>query len=189
MGSASVDSCAAGGAGSSVGSAPVGSVVAGVAGSSVGAASGASAWVGPSACSSVSYFAAPVCAGPRPHRLLHPAAQLRLVHDAGVDPLEPMVPPAEALLKEADRRPGLREMRIFMCPWPHQALARRFESGEQTEDCVGVAIRPNATEDGVTFEQRAGETLGHQHPGRAETRHAGADNSNGVDVCEIHQVS
>jgi len=85
----------------------------------------------------------------------------------------------------SDRWAG-RKTRRFLWKWPIGELVKFFLNLDAK---VGVAIRPNATEDGVTFEQRAGETLGHQHPGRAEARHAGADNSNGVDVCEVHQVS
>src|SRR4029079_1949315 len=38
----------------------------------------------------------------RRRRVLHPAAEHRLVHDPRVDALEPVIPPANAFLEEAD---------------------------------------------------------------------------------------
>src|SRR5262249_52751549 len=40
----------------------------------------------------------------RRHGLLNPGPERRLVHDAGLDSLQPFVPPAQALLQEADAR-------------------------------------------------------------------------------------
>ena len=56
-------------------------------------------------------------------RLLHPGAQDRLVHDAGRFALQPMIPPAQALLQEADRRPGLRHMRDKRAPMARSVRA------------------------------------------------------------------
>ncbi len=56
--------------------------------------------------------------------LLQPDAVRGLGHDAAVDALEPVVPPAQRLLQEADLRAGPREMRIAVRPGPDQALSR-----------------------------------------------------------------
>ena len=61
---------------------------------------------------------------PRLDRVLHPDAQHRLVHDAGLDALEPVVEPAHALLQEADRRPGRAVLGERVRPRPDQPLAR-----------------------------------------------------------------
>ena len=74
----------------------------------------------------------------------HPGAQHRLVHDARVAALQPMVPPAQHLLQEADLRPGPREMRIGMRPRSDQPLARRRQMLEQARDGIGVAVGPAA---------------------------------------------
>src|SRR5271169_1869865 len=55
-----------------------------------------------------------------------------------------MIPPAQHLLQEADLRPGQSEMRIGMCPWPDQSLARRLQMLEQARDGIGVTIGPAA---------------------------------------------
>ena len=83
----------------------------------------------------------------RPHAFLHPGAQHRLVHDAGVDALQPVIPPAQRLLQEADLRARLRHMRIGMRPWPDQALLRAGQAGQQARNGIGVAVRPAA--DGI----------------------------------------
>ena len=50
--------------------------------------------------------------------------KMRLVHDSGLASLEPVVEPAQALLQEADRRPGNPTLGIVVRPRPDQALAR-----------------------------------------------------------------
>src|SRR6185312_154955 len=81
------------------------------------------------------------------YRVLDPGAQLRLTHDPGVPPLQPLVPPAQALLQEADLRAGAGEVRVLVRPRADQALGRRFQVGEQAGDGVGVGVGPAA--DGV----------------------------------------
>src|SRR6516162_11366749 len=85
--------------------------------------------------------------GRRLYALRHPGAQHGLVHHAGIDALEPMVPPAQHLLEESDLRAGQREVGITVRPRPDQALARYGESLEQPRDCVLVGIGPAA--DGI----------------------------------------
>src|SRR5205823_4224289 len=77
---------------------------------------------------------------------LEPNAISRLVHDSGLDTLQPFVPPAKALLQESDLRTRLRKMRILMGPGPDQALGRALQMGQHARDGVGVAVRPAAHE-------------------------------------------
>ena len=89
--------------------------------------------------------------GGRRHGLLHPDAEGGLVHDPGVLALEPLVPPAQALLEEADRRSGLDLVRERVRPRADQALRGRFESGQEPQNRLGVAVRPAADRvDGAT---------------------------------------
>src|SRR4026209_1283386 len=77
-------------------------------------------------------------------RILHPHPEHRLVHDARLFALEPLVPPADALLQETDLRSGLGEMWIFVRPGADQLLPGTFEIGNEPEDGIGIAIRPAA---------------------------------------------
>src|SRR5437870_8268865 len=74
----------------------------------------------------------------------HPRAQHRLIHDAGIDALEPIVPPAQHLLQEADLRAGTRKMRIPVCPRPDETLARYAQSLKKAWNCILVGIGPAA---------------------------------------------
>ena len=85
-----------------------------------------------------------VVVGQRRHVLLHPDAQRRLVHDAGVDAAQPLVPPAHRLLQKADRRAGHAVVRKEVRPRPDQALLRALQAREQARDRVRVAVRPAA---------------------------------------------
>ena len=75
-------------------------------------------------------------------RVLHPDAHRRLVRDLRVDALEPAIPPAQALLEEADRRPRLAVLREGVRPGADQSLARAGQPRDQARDGVGVAVRP-----------------------------------------------
>src|SRR5262249_5027658 len=86
--------------------------------------------------------------GARPNRILHPYPQGRLVHDPGVDALEPVVPPAQALLEEANGWPGWdRLVGIVVRPGHDQALAGCIQMLKTPEDRVAVPVCPAA--DGV----------------------------------------
>ena len=104
--------------------------------------------------------------------LLHPGPEHRLVHDPGVDPLEPVVPPPQRLLEEADLRPGHRVVRERVRPRPDQALARARQAGQQARDGVGVAVGPAA--DGVHRHLDRGVVLAHRTRGASTRRAAGA---------------
>ncbi len=82
--------------------------------------------------------------GLRRRRILEPDPQPGLVHDPGVAALQPLVPPAQALLQEADLGAGLGEMRVFVGPGADQPLAGRLQIGEQAEDRIGIAVGPAA---------------------------------------------
>src|SRR5262245_11240300 len=83
----------------------------------------------------------------RLHALRHPSAQHRLIHHAGIDALEPIIPPPPHLLQEADLRAGKRKMRITMRPRPDETFARHRQSLEQAWNCILIGIGPAA--DGV----------------------------------------
>ena len=66
-----------------------------------------------------------------PVSLLHhsmKARNIRLAHNSGIAPLEPMVPPAQSLAEEIDRRTGLPVLGIEMRPGADQAELRRSSS-------------------------------------------------------------
>src|SRR5262249_55773321 len=77
----------------------------------------------------------------------HPRAQHGLIHHAGIDALEPIIPPPQHLLQEADLRAGTRKMRIPVGPRPDETLARYAQPPEQAWNCIRVGIGPAA--DGV----------------------------------------
>src|SRR5215813_14677484 len=77
----------------------------------------------------------------------HPRAQHGLIHHAGIDALEPIIPPPQHLLQEADLRAGTRKMRIAVRPRPDETLARYAQPLEQAWNCILVGIGPAA--DGV----------------------------------------
>src|SRR5215831_18632703 len=77
----------------------------------------------------------------------HPRAQHGLIHHAGIDALEPIIPPPQHLLQEADLRAWTRKMRIAVRPRPDETLARYAQSLEQAWNCILVGIGPTA--DGV----------------------------------------
>src|SRR5262245_16269560 len=77
----------------------------------------------------------------------HPGAQHGLIRYAGINTLEPIVPPPKHLLQKTDLRAGKRKARIPMCPRPDEALARHRQSLEQAWNCILIAIGPAA--DGI----------------------------------------
>src|SRR3546814_2977357 len=85
--------------------------------------------------------------GGRPRALLEIDPVLRLLHHAGVDALEPLIPPAQRFLEEADPRLGHGEMRVFVHPGPDQPLLRAGEIGQHAWHRVGIAVAPAA--DGI----------------------------------------
>ena len=80
----------------------------------------------------------------RRHVVLHPDAQHRLVHDAGVDALEPVVPPAQRVLQEADLGTGGDLVGPGMGPGADEPLAGPRQALHETQHGVGVAVGPAA---------------------------------------------
>src|SRR5205823_14037661 len=80
----------------------------------------------------------------RRHTLLHPHPIRRLVHDPGVDALEPVIPPSPRLLEEADRRSGYAVVRVVVAPRSDETLPRRAQPREETGNRVRVGVRPPA---------------------------------------------
>src|SRR5262249_32773258 len=74
--------------------------------------------------------------------LLHESAQHRLAHDPRVFALEPVVPPAEALLEISDGRTRNRLVAVLVPPRADQPEARHREMGQEPGDGVGVAVHP-----------------------------------------------
>src|SRR5688572_7285071 len=56
----------------------------------------------------------------RRHMILHPDAQHGLAHDAGVGALQPVIPPAQRLLQEADGGTRYRLVTPAMAPGADQ---------------------------------------------------------------------
>src|SRR6516225_2752511 len=77
----------------------------------------------------------------------HPSAQHGLIHHASIDALEPIIPPPQHLLQEADPRAGKCKMRITVGPRPDEALARHRQSLEKAWNCILIGIGPAA--DGI----------------------------------------
>src|SRR5262245_38836118 len=77
----------------------------------------------------------------------HPGAQHGLIHDAGIDALQPIIPPAKHLLQEADLWAGKCKMRITMGPWTNESLARHCQLLEKAWNCILIGIGPAA--DGI----------------------------------------
>ena len=96
----------------------------------------------------------------RRHGLLHPHAQGRLLRDPRVLALQPLVPPAQALLEEADRGTGLDLVRERVRPRPDQPLRGCLQSGQEPQHRLGVAVRPAA--DGVNGAPDRAEVLAHR---------------------------
>src|ERR1700683_3131014 len=102
----------------------------------------------------------------RPYRLRHPAAryifrihlpwrgighvgsQHGLVHDSGVDALQPLLPPANLLVDPIESGPRVHGVRIVVTPRTDQALARNRQVLEEPADDVRVRVDP-AIEDGA----------------------------------------
>ena len=91
---------------------------------------------------------------------------------SGVDALQPVVPPAQALLEEADRGPGLAVLREGVRPRADQALARAGQPLDQARDGVRVAVRPAA--DRVDRRPRSRRSPRTPSPGASSRRGAGA---------------
>ena len=78
--------------------------------------------------------------------VLHPRPQQRPVHRAVVGALEPVVPPAHALLQEADPGAGISHLRPAVTPRADQPAAgdaRRIEAGQRTPDRRSCNRRPS----------------------------------------------
>ena len=71
--------------------------------------------------------------------LLHEGAQGGLVEHTGFASLEALVPEAQALLQEADRRTGLARVRIEVAPRPDEALRGPVVAVQQAEHGVVYA--------------------------------------------------
>src|SRR5262245_41838910 len=77
----------------------------------------------------------------------HPGPQHGLIHDAGIDALQPIIPPAKHLLQEADLWARKCKMRITMGPRSNETLARYCQPLEQAWNCIRIGIGPAA--DGI----------------------------------------
>src|SRR3954470_20770385 len=82
--------------------------------------------------------------GRRLHAFRHPSAQRGLIHHASIDALEPIIPPTQHLLQETDLRARKCKMRIPVCPWSDEALARDRQSLEKAWNCILIGIGPAA---------------------------------------------
>src|SRR5699024_6971617 len=76
------------------------------------------------------------------YRVLHPGPQHRFGHDTVVDVFEPVVPPSHQFLQESDRRAGLTEVWILVCPWTDQSFAGYLQVLQEPEHRVGVPVGP-----------------------------------------------
>ena len=94
------------------------------------------------------------------HAVLHPHAHRRLVDDARLDALQPLVPPAQGVLQEPDRRSRQRHVREPVRPLADQRLLRPLQPGHESRDRVRVAVRPAA--DGVDGAPDGAEVLAHR---------------------------
>ncbi len=79
--------------------------------------------------------------------ILQEEAQRRLVHDAGIDALQPLVPPAGFFGQPVDGRAGFADMWILVRPRPDDALGRAGQILDQPEHGSAIAVGPAA--DGV----------------------------------------
>ena len=67
-----------------------------------------------------------------------------IVHDTGVLTLQPVVPPAQGLLQEANLRVRNGEMRVLVGPRTDNCPNRRFEAVEQARNGIGIGVIPTA---------------------------------------------
>src|SRR5262245_55662405 len=74
----------------------------------------------------------------RLHVILDEGTQHRSIHNAGVEVLEPPVPPAHRLLEEADGRAGHGHVGIAMRPLANPGETRHLQPSEQAWDGVGI---------------------------------------------------
>src|SRR4051794_25696677 len=74
----------------------------------------------------------------------HPRAQHRFFHHARIHALQPIIPPTQDFLEESDLGPGRCKVRIGVCPWPDETLARHLQSLEKARDCILITVGPTA---------------------------------------------
>ena len=91
----------------------------------------------------------------RSDAVLDVKAHRRVGLDPGLDALQPVVPPAQRLLEEADRGTGGDGVREGVWPRTDEALAWPGQPLQQARDAVGVAVGPAA--DGVDGLKMAAE--------------------------------
>src|SRR5207245_1320694 len=75
---------------------------------------------------------------------LNPHAHLWFLRNAGVDPFQPMVPPAKRLLQKADCRTRSTVVRIPVAPGTDKPLAYAGIALNETENRVPIAVSPPA---------------------------------------------
>ena len=73
----------------------------------------------------------------------------RLVHDAAVTPLQPMIKPTQTFLQEPDGWTGDREVRVLVNPWTSEPSGGGFEIREHSGDRVAVRIAPATDGEGL----------------------------------------
>ena len=81
-------------------------------------------------------------------RLHHVVAEIGIAGDAGVLALQPLVPPAKALLKESEARFRHGEMRVLVRPGSDDGLARHPQPLHQARHGVGIGVVPAAHHQG-----------------------------------------
>ncbi len=109
--------------------------------------------------------------GLRAPGLLHPDAVDRLVHDAGVIALQPVVPPAQGLLQIADRRARHAAMRIGVGPRADQRLAAATDSPRAAAGRRWNSRPPSRRRHRPGIDARRSP----RRPSRASSRRRGAD--------------
>src|ERR1700722_4478606 len=100
--------------------------------------------------------------GSRLHAVCHPGAQHGLIHHAGIKALEPVVPPPQHFLQEADLRTRKCKVWISMCPGSDETFARYTETLKEPRDRVRIAIGPSANDTHRTLDRTV--VLAHRPP-------------------------
>src|SRR5712692_2178273 len=77
-------------------------------------------------------------------RLLHPDSEHGLAHDAGIDALQPVVPPADHLAQVINLRAGMGDMGHVVQPGANQPFPRHAQVLQHMQHEVMVAVGPTA---------------------------------------------
>src|SRR5699024_716907 len=75
--------------------------------------------------------------------VLHPDGQFWALRGAVISVVfEPVIPPGDDLLYEADGGAGLSQVRVFLAPGSDEAAGWHVQTGQEPKDGVGVPIGP-----------------------------------------------